>query len=355
MNEGWQWLNESRFAEHWYFAWPFRDDVWRDNAAPAQRALVQLVAKLLPFHAVTVIVRPEFAAQARRQLPQATQLLNIAYDDVWLRDYSPLFRRSRQHPNVVSALSFGFDGWGGVQLAMANDRQFAKALLAHLALPQMHHQAILEAGAVSHDGAGTVLLGTGALLRGEDDAAQRKALQQRWQVLFKQALGVEQCVWLGAGLQADETAGHVDNQAVFVDDDRIIYSLPNFPSHPDWRTCQAIEKQLIALQHTKTGKPYRLVALPLPEYGVATERQRRGVKRVATALYRSVNTPILRSYVNSIVTPKVILVPQFGIAEDQQTLAILQAHFSEREVLGVAAEEWVLAGGGPHCLSCWSP
>ncbi len=54
-----------------WMLWPYRPDVWRENARPAQEAFAHVAAVISRFEPVTVIALPALADKARRLLPPA--------------------------------------------------------------------------------------------------------------------------------------------------------------------------------------------------------------------------------------------------------------------------------------------
>ena len=70
----------------------------------------------------------------------------------------------------------------------------------------------MKAGAIHVDGQGTVLVTEQCLLNpNRNPQLSRSQLES----LLRQYLGVSCVIWLGEGVVADETSGHVDNLACF--------------------------------------------------------------------------------------------------------------------------------------------
>jgi agmatine deiminase len=72
---------------------------------------------------------------------------------------------------------------------------------------------VCEGRAIRSDGAGTLLVTEQCLLNPNRNPTLGK---QRIENLLKAYTGARTVIWLGAGVWADETSGHIDNLACFV-------------------------------------------------------------------------------------------------------------------------------------------
>lgn len=107
--------------------------------------------------------------------------------------------------------------------------------------------------------------------------------------------GQRHVIWLREGIEGDDTDGHIDELARFVE-------------------------------------------LPMP-HAIAYEGQR-----------------VPATYVNFYFANGALLVPTFGQRDrDRQAIRILQAHFSDREVIGVDCRKLIWGLGAIHCFTQQQP
>ncbi|MDX1706098.1 MAG: agmatine deiminase family protein [Pseudidiomarina sp.] len=321
--------------------WPTRADVWREQGRPAQQQLIELLLAVQSFHPVLLGATPRDLVRVRANVPAEIPLLPINYNDAWPRDIGPLW--CQPPSSGLVAQGFGFTAWGGLYQEHQHDRQFARGLARQLAVRYQADALVLEGGAITHDGQGTVIVHARSVAR-NNPQLRRAQLEYK----LKQLLDVKQVHWLEWAHPADETGGHVDNQMLFADERSLVCACPP-PESPFYRHYQSTIDAVRQLRGGD-GRPYRIIELPQPgplalppEYFV-TVRRHVGVRRRG-------ELPVLPSYVNFIRLPQAILVPQFGLASDKQALTTMRSAFPELQVSGIAASEFIMAGGGPHCMT----
>jgi len=185
-------------------SWPFALD-----RARAQYLLVaQAIAQ---FESVTMVAVPPQVAEAQQVCGNLLELLPMAFNDAWLRDMGPTFVINER--GDVAGVTWQFNAWGGSHPDHEHDATFAQRLLAHLNLPSYAAPLVLEGGAIHVDGEGTLLTSEACLLNPNRNPHLSRA---EIESLLRTYLGVTHIIWLGNGLQDDETSGHIDNLACFV-------------------------------------------------------------------------------------------------------------------------------------------
>ncbi|KFZ30284.1 hypothetical protein IDSA_11055 [Pseudidiomarina salinarum] len=322
--------------------WPARADVWREQGVPAQRQLLELLLTVQPFHPVVLGVTPRELTRARASVPAAVPLFPISYNDAWPRDIGPLWCQPAFQQSPV-AQGFGFNAWGGLYQDHQHDRQFARGLARQLGIGYQADKLVLEGGAVSHDGQGTLIVHSRSVMR-NNPGLRKTQIEHK----LKQLLGVQQIHWLNWAHPDDETGGHVDNQMLFADEDSLVCACP--PKESAFYDAYLKETDAVRQLRNSRGQCYRIIELPQPEplwlpaERFITVRRQAGVRRRG-------DQAILPSYVNFIRLPRAILVPQFGLDTDSEALATMRQAFPQLQVSGVAASEFIMAGGGPHCMT----
>ncbi|MEX1220817.1 MAG: agmatine deiminase family protein [Idiomarina sp.] len=326
--------------------WPSRNDVWRQQAKPAQDALIELLEQAADSLPVVIGVNLNEFAIAKKRIPASFKLLPIPYNDAWMCDIAPFWRSyslSEQPAQRPEALLWQFDAWQGLYPEVGKDNRCAQTLATHLLARWQRHSMVFEGGNFTTDGQGHALAVSSSVVRSGMPLSKVERT-------LKQQLGVERITWLSRGLSGDETQGHIDNIALFIDAETLLISgLPD-TNHPDFVYLQQVHVQLKGLRN-KRGQPYRIIELPAAQLLPVEAELFHDMSYRAGVLQRTAAHPVLASYVNVVNLGQRLLVPQFGVSDDRQALQMLQQQLPGWNISGVAAREFVLAGGGPHCMT----
>ena len=95
-----------------WMLWPERPDVWRLGAKPAQNAFRDTAIAIAQFEPVTMGVSAVQFQNARNQLPDHIRVVEISYNDAWMRDCGPIFVKNDE--DVVRVVNWQFNAWGGL-------------------------------------------------------------------------------------------------------------------------------------------------------------------------------------------------------------------------------------------------
>jgi agmatine deiminase len=119
-------------------------------------------------------------------------------------------------------VDWAFNAWGG-KYACDLDAAVVGALAPHLGIERLVCSLVMEGGALEVNGQGDLLTTESVLLNPNRNPGRSQAeLTQALQGL----LGVEQVLWLGDGLEGDDTDGHIDDIARFVGPERVVIVAP---------------------------------------------------------------------------------------------------------------------------------
>jgi agmatine deiminase len=88
----------------------------------------------------------------------------------------------------------------------------------------------------------------------------------------------------------------------------------------------------------KDGTPYKLVALPM-----------------ADACYDEDGQRLPATYANFLIINQAVLVPTYGVSQDEAALQILQACFPDREIIGINCRILIEQHGSLHCVTMQFP
>ncbi len=144
-------------------------------------------------------------------------------------------------------------------------------------------------------------------------------------------LGVEEVLWLAAGIVGDDTDGHIDDVARFISADTVVAALENDRHDANYAVLQENLRRLKNVR-CQDGKALRIVTLPMPCPVSGDHR-------------------MPASYLNFYIANKVVLVPQFQQAADKEALRILTNSFPDRQMVGIDCVELIEGFGAIHCVT----
>ncbi len=332
-----------------WMAWPERPDNWRLGAGPAQEAFAAVAEAIAASEPVTMAASAAQVERCRAALSPAIRVVEIATDDAWLRDTGPTFvvdgRGGRRGVDWV------FNAWGGLEGGLypswERDDRVAARVLELEGAGRYRAPLVLEGGSIHVDGEGTVLTTEECLLNRNRNPGLSKAEIER---ALLEYLGAEKVIWLGRGVFADETDGHVDNLACFARPGVVLLSWSDDGSDPQ----AAISADALARLEAATdarGRSLEVVCLPSPGPLFSTEEEAAGVEPAAGSQPRRGGDRLAASYVNFYLANSRVVMPLLDERRDEEAAAILRECFPGREVVGVSAREILLGGGNVHCTT----
>ncbi|MEP7119106.1 MAG: agmatine deiminase family protein [Acidobacteriota bacterium] len=259
----------------------------------------------------------------------------IPTNECWTRDHGPAFVQRRRRGKVETAIvDWGFNAWGGKYPPWDADDAVPTRVAAELGLKVFDADIVMEGGAVDFNGAGTVLTTTACLLHKNRNGGLSKPEVERY---LRDYYGQRHVVWLGEGIAGDDTDGHVDDLARFIDARTIVTAVEDDPADDNYGVLRDNRRRL-ATARDADGRPFDIVELPMPR-AVAHEGQR-----------------LPATYVNFYFVNGGVLVPTFGDRRrDREAIARLQHALPARTVMGVDCRALIWGLGAIHCLTQQQP
>ena len=319
-------------------AWPHAQTDWAERLADVEAAFAALTCAIARHEPVLICVA-DAAVRARATQLLTTagtdagryRLIEIEYDDTWLRDSGPITLRSA---DGFRLMDFRFTGWGGKFVASRDDRVI-EGLAARELFRNADHRRVdwaLEGGAIESDGTGTILTTWRCL-------HQRHPEQSREQMtrLLCDKLGAERVLWLERGyLQGDDTDAHIDTLARFAPHNAIVFQSCDDRTDPHFDELAAMHAELAGLR-TAAGQPYRLHPLPWPRPIFDDGRR------------------LAASYANYLIVNGAVLMPAYGDPADAQAVRAIAAAHPGRAVIAVPCRSLIWQNGSLHCLTMHLP
>ncbi|KAA5541135.1 agmatine deiminase family protein [Roseiconus nitratireducens] len=326
-----------------WIAWPHSLETWPGHFDPIPdvfRRFINAIAQSLPVH---VIGPSEYRSVARiEQLPNV-RWFDVPTNDSWIRDYGPTFVFG--DPGATSdgddlAIDWRFNAWGGKYPPWDDDDQATKSVIELAGWRGVEGGLCLEGGALEWDGTGRLLTTTDCLVTPTRNPGWSK---QQIADRLADLTGTREIVWVdGGGLVGDDTDGHIDQLARFVDPQNVVVAVCEDPEDPNHDGLWANHRLL--QQWGQTTSP-RVAVHPLP-----------------IPPPRSVDsTRVPESYCNFLrLGPERLLVPSFGNRRSDQAAVGLLTDLAQQATPGVQvttvdSRDLVWGLGALHCASLNEP
>ena len=324
-----------------WISWPHHGGASFPGAGAYERVLpafMKMVRALAESEIVRINVRDSAQEKNVRALlgsvpPERIEFFPILTDEPWCRDHGPIFLTRKEGPRLA-AVDFGFNAWGYKLSPFENDDAAATAMGKKLGIPVFDQgKFVFEGGSIDGNGKGAVLTTESCLLNpNRNPDMNRQQIEQR----LRDCLGVSQILWLGDGIEGDDTDGHVDDITRFVKEDTVVTVVEEDEEDPNFEPLQNNLHRLLEMK-LDTGSPQHVLKLPMPSR-IAREGQR-----------------LPASYANFYIGNSVVLMPSYQDANDGWALAVLKEVFPGRTVVPIDCRELIWGLGAFHCLTQQQP
>ncbi|MGA2409141.1 MAG: agmatine deiminase family protein [Candidatus Binataceae bacterium] len=334
-----------------YLAWPHNVDTWPGKFDPIPMAFAQIAAAIGSCEPVRILLRDRAEAAGVKELiaeavasmlgegetEHAIEYAIVPTNDSWVRDHGPIFVNRIQSaagsgPAQI-ALDWRFNSWGEKYGAFDLDDVVPHRLAELYGFDVIEPGIVLEGGSIDVNGAGSLLTTEACLLNPNRNPSLSRAEIEDY---LKACFGVNSILWLGDGIAGDDTDGHVDDLARFVDHRTIVTIVEDDPADANYKVLQDNLERLQSMRD-QDGRPFRIETLPMPpgQYFDGTR--------------------LPASYANFYIANGGVIVPVFGCNADPAAIAVLTRLFPGREIIGVPSADLVWGLGAIHCLTQQHP
>lgn len=328
------------FEEHAgsMLAWPTRPDIWRCNGFYAQQTVVELAKAISEFEPVVVLASRVSYEHAQAQLGDFANVVEMSFDDIWLRDTSPLYLKS---VDGSRAICFSFNAWGGIYSPYYLDDRLSEKVSRLFSLNPEFVDYVLEGGAIVSNGRGVLVTTEECILNPNRNGVQGRSDHE--QILF-QHTSAEKVIWLPCGLAFDETSGHVDEICCFADIDHVLLAWTDEHESENYSRVRSAYEALVAEGINKITK------IALPKQITMSASEAKGYYTTRNSMPRKAGDLYTTSYLNFIFVNGGLIVPMFDDPADKHALDSLGAVFPDRRIVGIPSRELILGGGSFHCI-----
>ncbi len=327
-----------------WLSWPHKLASWPGKFEPVPAVFAEIASWLSSSEEVHINVLDETMETEARQLISSLrhdQLLmdriyfhRIPTNDAWCRDHGPnyVFRECGGKREKV-ILDWEYNAWGGKYEPYDDDNAVPQRVASIQGLPFVSTGMVLEGGAIDVNGKGLLLTTEACLLNSNRNPSMDRGDIERE---LGRYLGIEKVLWLGDGIAGDDTDGHVDDMARFVDESTVVITVEENPEDENYAPLQA-NYALLKSFTDLGGKPLRVKKLPMPD-PVFFEGER-----------------LPASYANFYIANSVVLVPVYRCPQDREAVAVLEECFPGRKVVGIDCSDLIWGLGAIHCITHEEP
>ena len=327
-----------------WLGWPHEVTDWPGKFATIPWAFAEIVRHLSQVERVYLLVEDREAESRVRAILKksganlaAVNFFRVPTDRGWMRDSGPICVKNPS--GEVAYTNWRFNGWA----KYANHKKDAlvvskanKKLKRRVWFPEHSgRRIVLEGGSIDVNGRGT-LLTTEECLLSHTQERNPGFTREDYAEVFKNYLGITNVLWLKNGIAGDDTHGHVDDLARFVDPTTVVTVVEEDSNDANFAPLQE-NLAILKSARDQDGRPLRVETLPMP----------------APVFFDGQRLPA--SYTNFYIANKIVLVPTFNDSNDRVAMNTLADLFPSRKVVGIPCRDLVLGLGTIHCMTQQQP
>lgn len=322
-----------------WLAWPHNESTFpQPILSKVEEIYCEIVYQLVSGEVVKILVNGEEEADRVYELlsdagvdMSRVDIHMVPTMDVWVRDYAPIFVKRAGDGGLVG-VKWKFNAWGLKYPELAVDDEAGRRILELSGASPLYRPYVIEGGGLEFSGDGLVLATKECLL---NPSRNRGSSLEELERELREFLGAAHVIWFDRGLVGDDTDGHVDT------------------------FCRFTAPKIIALAEEHRENINRRI---LDEAYETLERVDREMELGLEILrvpfpqpVRVLDQEVPATYMNFYVGNRSILVPTFGVPEDEDALSLLSECFRHRRVVGVNCRELFYGFGGIHCITMQQP
>ncbi len=330
-----------------WIGWPHNRTDWPGKFAAIPWVYAEIVKKLTAGETVRVIVNSEaHEARARLVLSRAdvdltrVEFFRFPTNRGWTRDFGPMFLKRDGRRREVAIARFRFNGWAKYRDWQKDDQvpeRAARALGCRLISARKgNRDVVLEGGAIDVNGRGTLITTEECLLDKKIQTRNPELSRGDIESAFRENLGVTNVLWLGRGIEGDDTHGHVDDLCRFINARTVVMCREKNPRDYNYAVLEENIDRLNSMR-LEDGSKIEVVPIPMP----------------ASLLFDGRRLPA--SYANFYIANAAVLVPTFNDPNDRVALGMLGELIADRPVAGIHAVDLAWGLGTIHCMTQQQP
>ena len=327
-----------------WIAWPHNKKDWPGKFEQIPIIFSKIVAEISKVQSVNIL------AKDKSDFKKAQIFLNIfkakiknikiiicKTDRAWTRDFLPIFIKDNKNRNILS--NWEFNGWAKYKNFKNDNKAFleVKKFKKLKVIKPVYNKknVVLEGGSIDVNGSGVLLTTKQCLL---SKVQQRNKGLKKWDYhqIFHKFLGIKKIIWLNKGIYGDDTHGHVDDIARFINKNKIFVATEKNKKDKNFKNLNE-NIEIIKKFNRENQDKFEIINIPMPKPKFID-----GIRLPA-------------SYLNFYIANKVVLVPSFNDSKDKLILKIFKKHFKNRKIILVDSSILVWGFGTIHCMTQQEP
>lgn len=320
--------------------WPHNRETWPgERLRRAEAVYSDIIQTLHQYEKVYLLAadnsvkqRAEEILNDKIQNPENFEIIQRSVNDVWARDYGPIMVRSAEGNLAIT--NWEYNAWGGKYPPWHDDNSVPEFLSSKFQIERVQPGIVLEGGSIETNGNGTLLTTESVLLNSNRNPGLTKL---EIESILAENLGIQKVIWLKSGLAGDDTDGHIDDIARFVNKNTIVAALPEDRSDVNYRTLKE-NYEILKSAADLNGKPFNIITIPMPV-----------TKIEGTTVDGSEYVPA--SYANFYLANGVVLLPLYDERYDEEMIELFSELFPERDIAGIECSDLVWGQGSIHCIT----
>jgi agmatine deiminase len=321
-----------------WLAWPHDPETFPSRVAKVEETYVRIVKVIHESEDVNLFVKDDSMKEKATKLFEKEEIdlkkLHFHlfdYADVWFRDYGPIFVTGKN--GKLAMVHWIFNAWGEKYKELMRDNQIPLAINQKMHLTCLKPNIVLEGGSVDVNGKGTLVTTEQCLLnKNRNPHLNKKEIEG----FLASYLGANHIIWLKNGIVGDDTDGHVDDVARFVNPTTVVCAYEEDKDDDNYVILKENYETLLE-SSDQNGNRLNIIRLPMP--GFVGDKNKR----------------LPASYINFYIGNNAVLVPIFGHENDRLALSIMQELFAGRKVVGVNCVDLAYGLGTIHCITQQQP
>ena len=309
-------------------SFPHENTDWADNLKASLTPFIRIAVAIAYKEPIYIICKDKNKISSMFCYTKNMTFIEIQTNDTWIRDYGYISIKQNEE---VELLDFTFNGWGAKFESnfdnLVNNTLHKKG---YFGLTPLHKiDMVLEGGSIESDGNGTILTTSSCMCNPNRNSGLSKLKVEKE---FSKYLGAKRVLWLDYGyLAGDDTDGHIDTLARFVNQETIVYVKCSDNKDEHFTQLNKMQTQLKSFKQS-SGKPYKLIALPMCE-----------------AKYSQDGSRLPATYANFLITNDALIYPTYDDKNDSKVAEIFKDIFPTREIIPVNCLKLIEQGGSLHC------
>ena len=328
-------------------AWPHNKNDWPGRFENIPDVFAQIISQISRVQKVKILIQHNLVKKNIHSLLRKYKatLKNIIFitiktDRVWTRDSGPIYVVNK---NKKILLDWKFNAWAkykNYKYDNAINKKLNKIKNLELIKPKFKIQKkfkdiVLEGGSIDVNGKGTIITTKECLLskvQQRNPGLKKKDIES----IFNKYLGAKNTIWLNKGIAGDDTHGHIDDIARFVDTNKIFLAYEYNKKDKNFKPLDENYK-ILNISKDQNGKKITIIKLPMPK-PIFIEKTR-----------------VPASYLNFYIANKIVLVPVFKDKKDKKVLKIFKRNFRNRKIIPIDCLDLIWGFGAIHCMTQQEP